>query len=117
MIGERRWRDEIYRRAVADGLATPRLRFHPLRKPSGGFRREWETRLAGARAAQGLPSDDEELPGLFDYFALANARIRLDRYEVIVVATASVGADYPGRLSHHDRGAPGTPRPAGVNGL
>jgi hypothetical protein len=42
---------------------------------------------------------------LFDYFALANARIRLDRYEYWVVQTSSFGAYYPGQLSHRDGGA------------
>jgi hypothetical protein len=40
----------------------------------------------------------EELPGLFDYFALSNARMRMDKYEFVVVKTADVGAFYPGLL-------------------
>jgi hypothetical protein len=103
-----RWRDELHRRAVLAGgrFGVPAIEIPPLTEAERGeCRREWQHRLTAARAAQGFPSDDEELSGLFDYFALANARIRLDRYEFIVVATASVGAYYPGQLSHRDGGA------------
>jgi hypothetical protein len=58
----------------------------------------YQERLALARAEAGFP-DGDEVTGLFDFFALANARIRGEHFPYIVVHTASVGAYFPGRLS------------------
>jgi hypothetical protein len=96
-----RWRDELEHRVR---LAGGRIEIPVIEIPSltleerQEFRQEWAVRLAAARAEHGFPSDDEELPGLFDYFALSNARMRMDKYEFVVVKTADVGAFYPGLL-------------------
>src|SRR6266496_1072118 len=70
-----RWYNDIFRKAVADGVPTPRSTFRPSTEAERGeYRWEWETRLAAARAAQGFPSDDQELSGMFDWFCLENAQ-------------------------------------------
>ncbi|HEX3234130.1 MAG TPA: hypothetical protein VHR41_08015 [Gemmatimonadales bacterium] len=96
-----RWRDECDRRAGLAGgrLEIPVIEIPPLTEEErADFRGEWAVRLATARAEQGFPSDDEALRGLFDYFAVSNARLRMDKYEFLVVKTADVGAFYPGLL-------------------
>jgi hypothetical protein len=96
----RRWYNDIYRKAVADGVPTPRSTFRPSTEAEREeFRWEWETRLAAARAAQGFPSDDEELSDLFEFFCLENARDGSERCEYSLVSTSSVTAFYLGQLS------------------
>jgi hypothetical protein len=102
----RRWYNDIYRKAVADGVPTPRSTFRPSTESEREeFRWEWEARLAAARAAQGFPGDDEELSGLFDAFCLENARDGSERFEYSLVSTRSVTAFHLGQPSHRDGGA------------